>query len=105
PMLQVYAPAKGTWETAGPHLLGARDGAASVLLALDPPYQRATVLTFGGTLGPPPGSEAGQPLSTLTQVDKAGVVKEKLTRHNMLEGRWFPSAAAVPDGTVLATGR
>jgi hypothetical protein len=103
-MLQFYDPAQGKWENAGPHLLGARDGAASVLLALDPPYTKATVLTFGGTLGPPPGSEAGQSWSTLTQVENTGVVKEKLTRYNMLEGRWFPSAVGLPDGTVLAMG-
>jgi Domain of unknown function (DUF1929) len=103
-VLQFYDAATAKWSVFGPHLLGARDGAASVLLPLDPPYERATVLTFGGTLGPPPGTEAGQSLSTLTMVDKEGNVKEKLTRYNMLEGRWFPSAVGLPDGTVLAMG-
>jgi hypothetical protein len=103
-LLQFYDPATKAWEVIGPHTLGARDGAASVLLPLDPPYVRGTVLTFGGTLGPPPGGEVGVPLSTLTEVDQKGRVKEKVTRFNMLEGRWSPSAVGLPDGTVLAVG-
>ena len=104
-LLQFYDPATNTWEVFGPHTLGARDGAASVLLPLDPPYVRATVLTFGGTLGPPPGGEVGVPLSTLTEVDQKGRVKEKVTKFNMQEGRWSPSAVGLPDGTVLAAAR
>jgi hypothetical protein len=103
-MLQLYDPASSTWEVRGPHLLGNRDGAASVLLPLDPPYDRATVLTFGGALGPPPGGDAGVPLSTLLRVDADGRFSEKLTRFNMLESRWNPSAVGLPDGTVLAVG-
>jgi hypothetical protein len=103
-LLQFYDPAAGTWEVKGAHTLGPRDGAASVLLPLDPPYDEATVLTFGGTLGSGPGTEAAVPLSTLTHVDKAGNVREELTRWTMLEGRWFPSAVGLPDGTVLSVG-
>ena len=103
-MLQFFDPEKSTWETVAPHLAGTRDGAASVLLPLEPPYDRGTVLTFGGTLGGPPGGEAGVPLSTLTHVNRNGTVREELTRFTMLEGRWFPSAVGLPDGTVLAVG-
>jgi hypothetical protein len=103
-MLQQYDPASAQWEMLTPHMLGSRDGAASVLLPLDPPYDKSTVLTFGGTLGPPPGGEAGVPLSTLMRMDPDGRVSEKLTRFNMLESRWNPSAVGLPDGTVLAVG-
>ena len=103
-LLQLYDPASAQWEMLSPHLLGTRDGAASVLLPLDPPYDKSTILTFGGALGPPPGGEAGVPLSTLTRVDSTGRMAEKLTRYSMLEGRWNPSAVGLPDGTVLAVG-
>jgi hypothetical protein len=103
-MLQQYDPASATWEMLSPHLLGTRDGAASMLMPLAPPYDKSTILTFGGTLGPPPGGEASVPLSTLTRIDADGKLNEKLTRFNMLEGRWNPSAVGLPDGTVLAVG-
>jgi hypothetical protein len=103
-MLQLYDPGSQQWELVSPHMLGARDGAASVLLPLDPPYDKSTVLTFGGTLGPPPGGEVGVPLSTLMRMDQDGKVAEKLTRFNMLEARWNPSGVGLPDGTVLAVG-
>ncbi|MGH9035404.1 MAG: galactose oxidase-like domain-containing protein [Acidimicrobiia bacterium] len=103
-MLQQYDPAARQWEMLSPHMLGTRDGAASVLLPLDPPYEKSTVLTFGGALGPPPGGDAGVPLSTLLRVDGTGKISEKLTRYSMLEGRWNPSAVGLPDGTVLAVG-
>jgi hypothetical protein len=103
-MLQLYDPQSQQWEMLQPHMLGTRDGAASVLLPLDPPYDKSTVLTFGGTLGPPPGSEAGVPLSTISRFDPEGNLAEKLTRFNMLEARWNPSAVGLPDGTVLAVG-
>lgn len=99
---QFFDPKTNTWEVLGPATLGSRDGAFSALLPLDPPYDKATVLTFGGTLGPPPGSEAGVLYSTLTTVDRAGAVREKLTRWAMLELRWYPSGVSLPDGTVLA---
>ena len=103
-MLQLYDPESQKWELLQPHMLGARDGAGSVLLPLDPPYDTSSVLTFGGTLGPPPGSGAGAPLSTLMRMDKDGNLTEKLTRFNMLEARWNPSGVMLPDGTVLAVG-
>ncbi|HLF41525.1 MAG TPA: galactose oxidase-like domain-containing protein, partial [Acidimicrobiia bacterium] len=103
-MLQFFDPVSEKWEVVGPHLVGARDGAASVMLPIDPPYERADVLTFGGTLGAAPGTEVATPLSTLTHVDRYGRVQEELTRFTMLEGRWWPSAVGLPDGTVLAVG-
>ncbi|MGH9040967.1 MAG: galactose oxidase-like domain-containing protein, partial [Acidimicrobiia bacterium] len=104
-MLQFYDPAKVQWEVFSPHLLGNRDGAASVMMPLDPPYDKTSILTFGGALGPPPGGGAGTPLSTLTRIDgETGRLTEKLTRFSMLEGRWNPTAVSLPDGTVLAVG-
>ncbi|MDQ3944184.1 MAG: DUF1929 domain-containing protein, partial [Actinomycetota bacterium] len=103
-MLQLYDPASAEWEMLKPHMLGTRDGAGSILMPLDPPYDKSTILTFGGTLGPPPGGEAGVPLSTLIRMNGEGKLTEELTRWTMLEGRWNPSAVGLPDGTVLAVG-
>ena len=103
-MTQLYDPASKRWEVMGAHLLGSREGAASVMLPLDPPYDRTAILTFGGTVGPMPGTEAAVPLSTVLRVDPKGRISEKLTRFTMLEGRWNASAVSLPDGTVLAVG-
>jgi hypothetical protein len=98
-----FDPASGEWEISGPSPWGMRDTATSVLLPLDPPYDKATILTFGGTAGPAPAGGVPDSLSTLTTVDRAGRVTNSLTgptRHN----RWFSSAVSLPDGTVLALG-
>ena len=58
----------------------ARSGAAVVPLPLRPPYDSMTLLTFGGTLGPPPGSWVpAVPFSTLTTIDATGGVRNELT--------------------------
>jgi hypothetical protein len=53
---QFFDPQTKEWEIAGLSPLGARSGAAVVPLPLKAPYDSMTLLTFGGTLGPPPGS-------------------------------------------------
>jgi galactose oxidase-like protein len=98
---QFFDPATSTWSLAGIAPLGARGGAFEATLPMDPPYDKMRILTFGGTLGPSPGTYIGVPFTTLTTVDKAGSVDNKLVA-NMNRGRWFPSGVALPDGTVLA---
>jgi galactose oxidase-like protein len=100
---QFLDPATGKWELAGPSPWGMRDTATSVLLPLNPPYDKATVLTFGGTAGPASAGGVSDSLSMLTTVDRQGRVTNSLTaptRHT----RWFSSAVSLPDGTVLALG-
>jgi hypothetical protein len=99
---QLYDPAKKTWEVTGLAPFGmARDIPSSVMLPLKPPYDKATVLVFGGALGPSPGGYVAVPFSTLTTVDMAGHVNNEMTG-NLNEARWSPAGIPLPDGTVLA---
>jgi len=99
---QFFDPRTKRWEVAGLSPLGARSGAAVVPLPLKAPYDSMTLLTFGGTLGPPPGSWIpATPLSTLTTIGADGSVSNELTG-NLNHGRWFSSGVALPDGKVLA---
>jgi hypothetical protein len=99
---QLYDPAKKTWEIAGVAPFGmARDIPGSVMLPLKAPYDKATVLTFGGALGPSPGGYVAVPFSTLTTVDGQGHVTNEMTG-NLNEARWSPAGVPLPDGTVLA---
>ena len=52
---RVYEPAAKRWRTLGHSRYGVRSGAASVMLRLEPPYDRADILVAGGTLGASPG--------------------------------------------------
>jgi hypothetical protein len=97
-----WDPATKEWEMLGPSPFGVRNGSAQVLLALEPPYDVATVMDIGGTLGlPTPGSVIGTPLTTLTTVTADGAVTNERTGdlHNM---RWHSSAVTLPTGEVLA---
>ena len=98
---QFFDPETGKWELAGPVPWGVRDGATSVMLPLDPPYDRARILTFGGTTAAAGG--AGLPLTTLTTVGRDGSVRNEITAPTQY-ARWLSSGVALPDGTVLALG-
>ena len=99
---QLYDPAKKTWEVTGLAPFGmARDIPSSVMLPLKAPYDKATILMFGGALGPSPGGYVAVPFSTLTTVDSAGKVTNEMTG-NLNEARWSPAGLPLPDGTVLA---
>ncbi len=100
---QFFDPRTKQWETAGPGLLTARNGAHQLMLPLSPPYDRATLLTFGGTLGFHPSGELAVPLAALTTVDAAGRVTNTPTG-SLNHARWFASGVTLPDGTVLAVG-
>lgn len=97
---QLFDPQTKQWEIAGLAPLGARSSASEVLLPLEPPYDRATVLTFGGTLGPTPGGHLATPFATLTTVDENGKLTNRRTG-SLHHGRWFPSGVLLPDGTVM----
>jgi len=103
-LYQFYDPKKKTWSVSAPAPLGARSGAFVVPLTLEPPYEQMTLLTFGGVLGPAPGSWApANPLATLTSVDANGNVSSRTTG-NLDHARWFGSGVLLPDGKVLAVG-
>ncbi len=91
------------WETVGPGLLTSRNGAQQLILPLSPPYDTATLLTFGGTVGFHPSGELAVPLAALTTVDAAGQVTNTATA-SLHNARWFASGMLLPDGTVLAVG-
>jgi hypothetical protein len=98
---QIFDPASRRWRVTGVNPLGVRGGAAEVMLPMSPPYDRATLLTFGGTLGPTPGSQLATPLAQLTTVDSAGHVQNSMTGA-LHHPRWFSPAVSLPDGSVLA---
>lgn len=102
-MQQFFDPATKTWETVGPAQLGATGGAPQVMLAMDPPYNKASLLIPGGTaLFPSPGSWLATNLTQLVTVDSQGNVTNELTG-NLVNRRWYSSAVALPDGKVFIT--
>jgi hypothetical protein len=93
-----------TWEVKGLAPLGARSGAFTIPLQLQPPYDKMTILISGGTLGPPPGNWVpANPFSTLTTVDASGNVANQMTG-NLNHARWFHSGILLPDGQVVVVG-
>ncbi len=100
---QFFDPATQQWERASRPNLGARSGAAQVPLMMDPPYDQMTILTFGGTLGPSPGSGVAVANADLTTVDKSGNIANSDTG-DLDRARTFASGVILPDGSVLAVG-
>ncbi|HEV7865663.1 MAG TPA: kelch motif-containing protein [Acidimicrobiia bacterium] len=100
---KMYDPATKKWEIVGPALLGSRGSAAQVLLPLKAPYNEGSVLTFGGTIGIPPGEAMATNLSTVATVTKDGKVTNRLTKGQLNNRRWFHDGTILPDGTILAT--
>lgn len=101
-LFQFFDPGTKQWEAAGAAPFGPRSGAFVVPLPLKPPYDRMTLLTFGGVLGPAPALPAS-PLTTLTSIDPEGTVSSRdsgALRHP----RWHSSGVLLPDGKVLAVG-
>ncbi len=99
---QFYNPASKTWEMGDPAPFGVVGGASQVMLAMDPPYDKATLLIPGGTLGPTPGSVLATNLSWLVTVDKNGNVTNEQTG-NLNNARWYSSAVTLPTGEVFVT--
>jgi galactose oxidase-like protein len=99
---QFYDPQTKQWEVIGVNPLGVHDTAYSAILPMDAPYDKMSILTFGGTEGPSPGSWAAIPLSSITTVDKQGKLNFKMTSP-LHTARWFPTGTPLPDGSVIAT--
>ena len=89
------------WEVVGLNPLGARSDDFVVALPMKPPYDKLTLMSFGGTLGPPPGGEVAVPLVQLTTIDRNGNVSNTLGAR-LNRPRWFSSGVPLPDGKVLA---
>ena len=99
---QTYDPATKTWEVKGVPPFGMVGGAPEVMLPLSPPYDSATLLIPGGTLGPTPGSFLATPLSWLVKIDNDGNVTNEQTG-NLNNRRWYSSAVTLPTGEVFLT--
>ncbi|HEY3241266.1 MAG TPA: hypothetical protein VGL92_17005, partial [Acidimicrobiia bacterium] len=100
---QFFDPETKKWEKVSRPSLGARSGAFQVPLMLEPPYDQMTILTFGGTMGPSPGSGAAVNTATLTTVDRNGNIANTDTG-DLDRARTFASGVLLPDGSVLAIG-
>ncbi len=96
---QSFDPATGQWSTVALPPGGFRHGATSVMLTLEPPYDEATVLTFGGAAGTT--GAGATPVSTLATASRSGDVVNRTTGSTNY-ARSFSSAVLLPDGTVLA---
>src|SRR5688500_13255748 len=100
---KMFDPATKKWEIVGPALMGSRGSASQVMLPIKAPYDKTSILTFGGTIGIPPGAPLATNLSTLTTVTKDGKVDNRMTKGQLNNRRWFHDGTILPDGTILAT--
>jgi hypothetical protein len=100
---KMFDPATKKWEIVGPALLGSRGSASQVMLPLKAPYNEGSILTFGGTIGIPPGEFMATNFSTISTVTKDSQVTNRMTKGQLNNRRWFHGGTLLPDGTVLAT--
>jgi hypothetical protein len=100
---KMFDPKTKKWEIVGPALMGSRGSASQVMLPLKAPYNEGSIITFGGTLGIPPGMALATNLSTVTTVTRDGKVSNRMTKGQLNNRRWFHDGTVLPDGTVLAT--
>jgi hypothetical protein len=97
---KTYDPKKRTWTMSGMGSYGARSGAFSVMLPLEPPYKTAKILVGGGTLGSSPGSYFANNLTELVTVKNGESSSESAAPLNT--SRWYSSGVLLPDGNVVA---
>ena len=103
-LFQFFDPKTKKWSVSGVAPLGARSGAFVLPLTMAPPYEQMTVMAWGGTLGPPPGSWLpANPFTTLTTIDANGNVSNR-SGGDLNHARWYSSGVLLPDGKVLAVG-
>lgn len=95
-----YDPVSNSWTNTGTGAFGARSGTLSVMLPLEPPYDRARILVAGGTLGTSPGSYVANNLAEIVTVKDGVSTSERVADLN--NRRWYSSGVLLPDGTVLA---
>lgn len=108
---RLYDPVAKRWSTLGHARYGVRSGAASLMLRLEPPYDRADILMAGGTLGSSPGSWAATTLTERVRWTPAGITDlgPPKTPAAGLAGdstqlrnrRWFGTPVMLPTGEVL----
>lgn len=100
---QFFDPETKQWERTGRPSSGAKSGAFQVPLMLEPPYDQMTILSFGGTVGTPPGSAMAVASAELTTVDAQGNIANS-DIGDMDRARTYASGVLLPDGSVLAIG-
>jgi hypothetical protein len=100
---KMFDPKTKKWEIVGPALLGSRGSASQVMLPIKAPYNETSIITFGGTMGIPPGAPLAMPWSTVTTVTRDGKVTNRMTKGQLNNRRWFHDGTILPDGTILAT--
>ncbi|MGH9041227.1 MAG: galactose oxidase-like domain-containing protein [Acidimicrobiia bacterium] len=101
---QLWDPASKTWSITGMGPLGARSGTQVVAELMEPPYDQLNLVTFGGTLGPPPGNWIpANAFTTVTSIDANDNVTNKMVGE-LNHARWFPSGVLLPDGKILTVG-
>jgi galactose oxidase-like protein len=98
-LAQFFNPETKQWEIVGPTHFGIRGGAFSVMLPLKPPYDTATLLIGGGTLGPTPSTALALPIVERVTVDKQGNVSNDMAA-SLNNARWFGTPVLLPDGKI-----
>ncbi|HYH49888.1 MAG TPA: galactose oxidase-like domain-containing protein, partial [Acidimicrobiia bacterium] len=101
---QFFDPRHKRWSVSGLAPYGARSGAFVVPLALEPPFDKMTLVTWGGVLGPaPPPGQPANPFTVLTTIDANGNVTNRNGK-DLNHPRWSSSGVLLPDGQILAVG-
>lgn len=96
---RVYDPAAKRWSVVGQARHGVRSGAASALLRLEPPYDRADVLMAGGTFGSTPGTWLATTLTEVVRWTPEGITDGPKSELN--QPRWFGTPVTLPTGEIL----
>jgi hypothetical protein len=97
---KAYDPKQNAWTPTGLGAYGARSGAFSVLLPLEPPYKSARILVGGGTLGSSPGSYVANDFTEIITVKDGSSASE--SGPSLTTPRWYSSGVLLPDGNVVA---
>jgi len=101
---QLFDPSSKTWEVTGMGPFPGRSGTQVVSQLMTPPYDQINLVTFGGTIGPPPGNWIpANSFTTVTTIDANDNVTNRMVG-NLHHARWFPSGVLLPDGKILTVG-
>lgn len=103
--MRSYDPKSKTWTEHGVGPFGARSGAFQALLPLEPPYDSASFLLAGGTLGTSPGTYVATPLVEQITVAVDGSSITSVASESVAQlstPRWYSSGVVLPNGHVLA---
>ncbi|HTC82227.1 MAG TPA: galactose oxidase early set domain-containing protein, partial [Acidimicrobiia bacterium] len=100
---KLWDPATKKWSILGVAPAGSRGSAIQVMLPLKAPYNEASILDAGGTIGMTPGAPLATNISTVSTVTNDGKVTNRFTKGQLNNRRWFSDGTILPDGTILAT--